>query len=218
MKNLRIMPVVLVVLLGGCGGKKKQKSNRKTTTEMNTNVDIPVVQDDGIKSFFDNDVDAFTTAQGMDTMDNKPMQVAEKQKDDFSWVNEAPGKGFKKIYFDFDCYTIREDQRDNLAYNIDVAKAIIEQNESAGKATPLIIIDGHADSSAGSHVYNLVLSEKRAKVLATAFEAAGVPANDIKVVGHGSDIPAIVDGKAIVSGDREVQWANRRDELRLIYS
>jgi outer membrane protein OmpA-like peptidoglycan-associated protein len=208
----------MLVLLSGCGKKKQSARTSRQAPEVNTNVDIPVAKD-GIRSFFDGDVDEFTlaedTASGVDSL-NTNVDVS-TVKDDFSWVDETPGKGFKKVYFDFDRYTVRDDQRDNLAYDVDMAKRMVEESKKMGKSMPTVVIDGHACHSCGSRVYNLALSEKRARVLLDELVKGGIPQECIKVVGHGSEMPALIDGKA-VEGDREEQWPNRRDELRLIYS
>ena len=79
-----------------------------------------------------------------------------------------------------------------------------------------MVIEGHSCHSAGSAVYNLALSEKRAKALADRLVAGGVPSQNIKVVGRGQEVPAVVEGKA-VTGDRKEQAPNRRDEVRVIH-
>jgi len=214
LNKVYLTPLVLMVLLSGCGGKKKQK-NRPTNKEMNTNVDIPVAGT-GIKSFFDGDVDAFALAEEKGNVNSMNTNVdANMQKDDLSWVDDS-SKGFNKVYFDYDRYSVREEQKDNLNANIGLAKKMIEESKFFGKAMPTIVIQGHACASAGSSIYNLALSEKRAKVLFDALVQAGIPQEGIKIVGRGSEMPAMIDGKP-VSGSREEQWPNRRDEIGLIF-
>ena len=82
---------------------------------------------------------------------------------------------------------------------------------------PTIIIEGHACHSSGSSVYNLALSEKRAKAIADWFTSQSVPENNIKIVGRGFESPAIVSGKTI-EGDKQQQWPNRRVEVHVLYS
>ena len=77
---------------------------------------------------------------------------------------------------------------------------------------PTIVVEGHA-SPEGSSAYNLALSEKRAKALRDRLVAAGVPANLIKIVGRGKEMPVLAN-----NSDRQANWVNRRDEIRLIYS
>jgi outer membrane protein OmpA-like peptidoglycan-associated protein len=45
----------------------------------------------------------------------------------------------------------------------------------------------------------------------------GVPAANMKIVGRGNEVSAVINGKA-VTGSREEQWQNRRDELHIVLS
>lgn len=195
---------VLVLLVGaaGCGKKNKKADNRKANTEIASNVDIPVA-DEGVRSFFDEEIGEFALADD------------QKAKDEFNWEDQKNGK-FKVVYFEFDKYEIKNDQKDTVASNIDLIKKSITDAQAEGKQ-PVVVIEGHACHSAGSAVYNLALSEKRAKVLSDTLIEAGVPAENIKIVGRGQEVPAILDGKP-VEGDRAQQWPNRRDEIRVMVS
>ncbi len=225
-KGYVLSVAILVLAISGCGGKKKAKVEpRSNDTEVRSNIDIPMAED-GIKSFFDEDINEFALADDLNAKDFKgdalvasnTDHVAASKNDEFAWEDTAPeATGFKVVYFDFDQYSIRQDQEANLQANIELVKKTIEESKFFGKPTPTVVIDGHACHSAGSRVYNLALSEKRAKVLADQFVAAGVERENIKIVGRGSEMPAIVDGKPC-EGNREQQWPNRRDELRILYS
>jgi len=203
---------LLVVLAGGCKKKHKAASKAKDT---HTEIDIPTAHD-GIKSFFDEDVQEFK-------LDEEGKKVADlnanidAQNDEFAFLDNENKGPFKKIYFDFDKYAVRNDQEDSLAHDIQAAKQEIELCQATGKPLPTLVIDGHACHSAGSRAYNLALSEKRAKVLADRMIEAGIPQECLKIVGRGSEMPALVKGKP-VEGDREAQWPNRRDELHVIAS
>lgn len=217
MKKQYAVVLLLLVGMAGCGKKKKKVELKKDSkkTEVFTEVDLPVAKNSDMHSFFDDNVNEFALVDDA----NKVQQVA--QKDEFSWVeeNQTQGEGqFKVVYFDFDSCTVRADQESNLKNNIELVRAALEKSGHLGDdEKPVVVIDGHACHSAGSHVYNLALSEKRAKVLADRFVAAGIPSECIKIVGRGMEMPAMIDGK-IVDGDREHQWLNRRDELRVLYS
>ncbi len=215
-KQYVVVLLALLALTPGCGGKKKKSKHHKSPkSEVFTEIDIPVANDTSIRSFFDDEVGEFSLAD--DTKD-KTAPTSLAQQDEFSWVEEPANKDqgqFKIVYFNFDDYTLRQDQEAALAYDIEQVKKVVA--ERADSEHPTIVIDGHACHSAGSHVYNLALSEKRAKVLADRFIAAGVPSECVKIVGRGMEVPALVDGKP-VDGDREQQWPNRRDEIRILYS
>ena len=79
-----------------------------------------------------------------------------------------------------------------------------------------MVIEGHACQE-GTPAYNVALSEKRAKIVADHFVAAGVPSSSIKVVGRGQECPAVINGKT-VNGSREDRAPNRRVEVRVIYT
>ena len=192
--------LVLLVGAAGCGKKGKKAENRNA--EVASNVDIPVA-DDGVRSFFDEEIGEFTLAD------------EQKQREEFGWEDQKNNK-FKVVYFEFDKYEIKNDQKDIVATNLDLIKKSIDDAKAEGKQ-PEIVIEGHACHSAGSAVYNLALSEKRAKVLSDTLIASGIPAECVKIVGRGQEVPAILDGKA-VEGDRAQQWPNRRDEIRVLLS
>ncbi|HSW74153.1 MAG TPA: OmpA family protein [Candidatus Limnocylindria bacterium] len=222
MKKGYVLSLVLLVAVSGCG-RKKQKGEQTKKKEVRTEIDIPVAADGNIKSFFDQDIEEFSLAddakkgrdQSVNTnIDADGIQVS--AQDDFAFMKDD-GTGFKKIYFNFDQYAVRDDQQASLAFDIQAAKQQIEAAQAAGKPLPTLVVDGHACHSAGSRAYNLALSEKRAKVLADQMVAAGIPTECIKIVGRGAEIPALVNGKA-VEGDREQQWANRRDEVHVVQS
>jgi len=212
-KGFIILPVVLLVALSGCGKKRHKAEKHPKKPEISTSIDIPVAED-GIKSFFDEDINEFALADEVkDTKTiNTNIDVSEAQAEQYAWV-EDQADGFKVVLFDFDSYSIRADQEENLKFNIELAKQKLAEN-TVGNEPAVLVIDGHACHSAGSRVYNLALSEKRAKVLADKFIEAGIAPESIKIVGRGSEVPAIVDGKPC-DGSREQQWPNRRDELHI---
>jgi outer membrane protein OmpA-like peptidoglycan-associated protein len=202
--------LIVLVALSGCGKKSKKADHGKKHSAKVAQVDIPVA-DAQAKTFFDEDVNEFNLAQN-DANDAK--EVAPTTQD-YAWANETDKTdSFKVVYFDFDQHNVREDQEETVNFDIDLVKKEIGQAEKAGKKV-CVLVEGHACHSAGSAVYNLAKSEKRAKTLHDRLVAAGVPEENIKIVGRGTAIPAIIDGKA-VTGDRMQQWPNRRDEIRVI--
>lgn len=203
-KQYAALALLLVIGMGGCGKKKKKEVKSHKTTDVYTELDIPVANSEA-SNFFDENVEGFNLADDL--------QVAQAAvQDEYSWVDDTKRDGFPVVYFDFDSTAIRPDQEDVLKQDIALAFKKYQENNDI-----TIVVDGHACHSAGSHAYNLALSEKRAKVLADRLVAAGVPAQNIKIVGRGMEMPALVDGKP-VDGDRQQQWPNRRDEIHVIYS
>ncbi len=204
--------LIVLVALAGCGKKGKKAEHGKKRPTKVAQVDIPVA-DAQAKNFFDEDVNEFNLAQN----DASGAKEATASAQDYAWANEADkANSFKVVYFDFDRHVVRDDQESTVSYDVDMVKKEIAQAEKAGKKA-VVLVEGHACHSAGSAVYNLAKSEKRAKTVCDRLIAAGIPQENIKIVGRGKEIPAIIDGK-VVTGDREQQWPNRRDEIRVINS
>lgn len=214
MQKLVFLLCLTIIALPGCGRNKKQVKPVKTTSRVETaSVDIPLADDD-IRSFFDDDINEFALLEDEDA-DDKLVASApnDDENDEFAWINESEQKNSKVVYFDFDRYSIRDDQKEAVAQDVVYVKEELKKAEK-GKHTPTVIVNGHADHSAGSAAYNLALSEKRATVVAKELAAEGIHA---KTVGRGSEVPAIVNGKK-VTGNRQEQAPNRRAEVSVIYS
>lgn len=202
-----ILSLIAATLLGGC------KKNKKSV-------------DAGKGSFFSKSsksVDSKRAAHGQDTEpfdldsnpmktfaldDNLPKHQSTKQADEavnpvFSWENtaaEESKQNFKTLYFDFDKDFIKPGQEKALSDDINQAKKLI-------KLGKVIVIEGHACHSAGSAIYNLALSEKRARFVAQKCAAAGIDSTNIKIAPRGQEMPVVKDG------NRQQQAANRRVEM-----
>ena len=199
--------LIVLLMVPGCWPRKRSSSKYESKNhDTMTHVDIPVA-DESVKSFFDEDLTEF-----MPVDDSSYAQNGRDAVNEYAWVEntETQAEGFKAIYFDFDKYTIKQTQEENLAYDVNTAKQLLANNP-----TQKLQAEGHASSDKGSKHYNLVLSENRARTVADSMIQAGVAPENIQVVGRGIAIPAIIDGK-IVSGGIEQQWPNRRVELRVI--
>lgn len=108
-------------------------------------------------------------------------------------------KSLKTIYFDYNKFSIKNDQISN-------AKAIetfLKNNKDIS-----IEIQGNTDSR-GSSEYNMALGMKRAQALKKYLVTQGVK-NRINTVSFGKEKPA-------VNGDNEDSWAkNRRDDVVIL--
>jgi len=147
---------------------------------------------------------AVVIAMGAIGCANKPKPTTETTKTDSEW-KEAPssprdsasGMGKKldltTIYFDFDKYDIRADQRDAAKANAAKVKGM----------TGNVVIEGNTDER-GSEEYNLALGERRASTVKRYFVDSGVPAARLSTVSFGESRPA-------VQGHDESAWKyNRR--------
>lgn len=113
-------------------------------------------------------------------------------------LKDSSQYGFMTIYFDFDRYNIKPDQRKALDKNLSVAKDLSNKGYE-------IVIEGHACDFAGSPHYNLFLSEDRAKAVADYLEQNGV--SKISTVGRGAEMCIVPHGS------KEEQAPNRRVEI-----
>lgn len=203
----------LLVLTTGCGKKKTSKSsNNKITsskkshsktqkkTSFDENLEAFALDEDSIYSFAHDS--SASTSKDYDTT-TKGKTESGQSRSIFQWEDAAVDQSkedFKTIYFEFDKYKVTKEQEPNLQADIEHAKKMI----ALGK---IIVIEGHACDSAGSAIYNMTLSEKRAKYIARKFMDADVDKADIKIAARGQEMP-VVKG-----GNRHQQAVNRRVEI-----
>jgi peptidoglycan-associated lipoprotein len=211
-KNFLSLALLLSVLVGlsGCGKKGPKNAVKNNKKVAWNDVSVPVA-DDGVRSFFDDDINEFALAE-----DGSSKTLAQNDAKDFSWAAAQNEDGLNPVYFDFDRFAIRPDQEAVVGSDVKRVKSELKVAQKNGDAS-VIVVEGHACHAAGSSVYNMALSEKRAKVLADRLSKEGVPAENMKIVGRGNEVSAVLNGKA-VTGSREEQWANRRDEIRVVRS
>ena len=207
-KYIQLFLCLLIITTAGCGKKKntmsknnkpvaKQnqiKSSKKTTFD--ENLQAFALDDDSLHNFAH---DTKSTPEEVAPASHKPNAI-------FQWQDatvDQSKQDFKTIYFEFDKYNITKAQQANLEADIEYAKKMID----LGK---VIVIEGHACDSAGSAVYNMTLSEKRAKFIATKFIEAGVDKANIKIAARGQEMPVHK------GGNRHEQAVNRRVEVYAI--
>jgi len=86
----------------------------------------------------------------------------------------------RTYYFDYDKYTVREQDKSAILANADWL--IAHPNAK-------IILEGHTDPR-GSREYNVALGENRAKAVLEILQSRGVNPNQIRVVSYGAERPA----------------------------
>ena len=102
-----------------------------------------------------------------------------------------------EIYFDFDRAEIRDGDRPTLTKNADALKRFDFLR---------ITVEGHCDER-GTVDYNLALGERRAKAAYDYLVSLGVPADRLKVVSYGKEVP-------VCQASTEECWQkNRRDHF-----
>ena len=202
----------LLIITTGCA---KKKNNKTTAPQISTkkshvkksnfdeNLEAFALDDDALHNFAH---EANTSADTLST--DTTTKSSSKPNSIFEWEDVAVDQSkneFKKIYFAFDKYQIDKSQHASLQADIEHAKKMINLNKT-------IVIEGHACDCAGSAIYNMTLSEQRAKFIATQFIDAGIDKANIKIAARGQEMP-IVKG-----GNREHQAVNRRVEVFAIDS
>lgn len=205
--------LLVLTALSGCGRKKESSNQHKTpffskTRHKHKQKRHQEVPAEAVKAF-DLDDDSMKTFALDDKLEQQPATVptsspTQQEKNSlFSWENlaaEESKNAFRKLIFEFDSYGLQPNQQADLKHNIKQAKRMIREGKK-------IVIEGHACHSAGSAIYNLALSEKRARHVAKKFADAGIDAKHIKIAPRGHEMP-IVQG-----GSRAEQAANRRVEI-----
>lgn len=97
------------------------------------------------------------------------------------------------VYFDYDKADIRESERATLSKNADVLKKY-----DFIKVT----VEGHCDER-GTVEYNLALGERRAKAAFDYLVSLGVPADRLRTVSYGKEVP-------VCTQSNEACWQKNR--------
>lgn len=238
------LALTLLLSLPACWGPFKRKGAKKPSNVKRelafSEVDMPLAEqeeelvaslddEESVRSFvFEDEMDNFVLKDDEDLFESaaEVEQVAQIEEQDerltqeLSWAQEKENQAdsFEKVYFKFNRHSIEKDQEKALAHDVALAKQKIAEQEAFGITPELtLVVEGHSCHSAGSAAYNLALSEKRAKALADRMVESGIPREYIKIVGRGQEVPVIDEATGkVVTGDRQEQWANRRDEVRVI--
>lgn len=106
----------------------------------------------------------------------------------------AEGEGpFRTIYFDFDSAAINDAARQGIEYNAQVLQA----NEGVK-----VQLEGHCDER-GTAEYNLALGSQRARAVADALIAYGVPSSRVATISYGEEVP-------MDPSQSEEAWAKNR--------
>ncbi|MHB8797434.1 MAG: peptidoglycan-associated lipoprotein Pal [Thermoanaerobaculia bacterium] len=117
--------------------------------------------------------------------------VAEALPADLEELNK---KGYlKDIFYDYDLYDVRADQRDVMAANAEWLKKW---------PTVKVQVEGHCDER-GSSKYNMALGDKRANAARDYLVSLGIDANRITTLSYGEERP-------FVEGQTEDAWSQNR--------
>ncbi|WP_193367961.1 peptidoglycan-associated lipoprotein Pal [Pelagibius marinus] len=98
-----------------------------------------------------------------------------------------------RVFFDFDKYNIRADQRGT----VEALAAWLDTNPSV-----TLTIEGHCDER-GTREYNLALGERRANSVRDYLVALGINPGRLSTVSYGEERPAVL-------GSNDSAWAQNR--------
>lgn len=209
-KHMMVLAATLLVILPGCWGRKQKTAE---TGEFESAAMSGGYQKSNKKSIFDEDVEGFVLEEGYDPFSGDQeasMTLVEEQDASLPDVRSSQATyGLKTVYFDFDKFDIRDDQKEVLDHNIKAVKNALNQGMD-------VVIEGHCDTF-GSKEHNDHLSDGRARGVANYFIKQGIPAKRLKVVGRGCNMPIVQSASLELSKESiEQQAPNRRVEFYAI--
>ncbi len=194
--------LMIAIALGGSGCQKNsQKSNNRFSSQAKKLKDgVPFDEELEELELIDEMDEAFFSGGEATT------GAHEANIDDFAWTEVEKSERPEEILFNFDQYNIRSDQQKKITTASKWARI---SNRKGNK----IVIEGHADAIGKNRIYNMSLSENRARKIAQEMIHQGVPKNYIKVVGRGQEMI-----KVISNINPTAQEPNRRVEFYEIRS
>lgn len=205
--------IVMAFFLGGCGkqgGGKREKAKKMARQE------IPIYQYEEDKFFDDDELGEFAFIDG----DEKEIPADESVQsskvasydewDDeelpLAWEDEQESDAdFQTVNFDLNRNSIRKDQAVKVAHNVRAAREAVKTGRE-------VVVAGHT-CPIGSASYNMSLSERRAKAIRDEMVKSGVPADRVKILGCGSEIPIVLSDAADRADMIKELAPNRRAEI-----
>jgi outer membrane protein OmpA-like peptidoglycan-associated protein len=108
------------------------------------------------------------------------------------------------VLFDFDSDALTPEGEASVGKIAEIVKRLAPENE--------LICEGHTDAR-GTETYNFELSLRRARRVAEALEASGIPTERISTQGLGESRPLVAERKPDGGDDPEGRARNRRVEV-----
>lgn len=133
-------------------------------------------------------------------VDSVKQEIVESQSTESNGISSVEQE-FATIYFDFDKFNIRQDMKNNVSNDANIA------NTSANAYT--VKLEGNCDEW-GSDEYNFALGLKRANSVKKSLVAEGVNTNRITMVSYGESNPTCTDKT------KECWTKNRRVDFKLL--
>ncbi len=179
-----LLLVVPLLALTGCMKKKCKSEDKKGV--MHAGAGIPLSDKKKSMSADGKDLEEFLLDDSHEGSSRKITLSLDTHDEhrEISWQEDSQTLGFKPVFFNFDSFAIRQDQKATVAFDINLAKdAIVKGKE--------IRIDGHSDQHFVNDAYNRAVALHRATKVADEFVSQGVSKDTIKVMGYGADKPVV---------------------------
>ncbi|MBT9537954.1 MAG: peptidoglycan-associated lipoprotein Pal [Nitrospirae bacterium] len=172
MKRIPIIILMLGLIGFGCSSKKISVVPEVTGKQYETS-QMPPKSDETKKK-----------SEGSSKTEQKPaMSKTEIESKELSLRSKRMPEILRDIYFDFDRYDIREDEKPILK---SVSGHLLENTEYK------ILIEGHCDER-GTNEYNLALGEKRALSAKKYLLSFGVSSSRMEVISYGEEKPVCAE-------------------------
>lgn len=221
------LSLLLVLFTSGCGKKKSdvKKADSKKMASLDKSLSVftsdkeELVDNDSVNDFaFVDDEDLSDVNRMVVSADDLDSASAKKTK---ALSSAASGNnellvsadeaaldkelGFKRVQFDFNKNSIRQDQVKIVEADIQAAKKAVEQGKK-------VVVQGHT-CQMGPAAYNMALSQRRAEAVKAKMVASGLDSGDVKTVGYGYEYPLAYSDSTDRAMKIKELAVNRRAEI-----
>lgn len=199
------------VALAGCGpknlkteeisaGEQQKKTEEAPAPQGENTISVPDERPAQEQTVTSTELAPGTQGSGLSSpADARPDYASVPKEEQLSAFAAEKGQLFT-IYFDYDNYSIRDNDAENLAKNA----RWLGLNQSVK-----VTIEGHADER-GDEEYNLALGDKRAQSVKRYLNDLGISPSRLDIVSYGEEKPVAI-------GHDEDAWSkNRRAEFVIL--
>ncbi len=223
MNRVGLFGLFVLLVVSGCGKKKESAidstANKKISALHKNEVPLfPSEKEELVDNSYDVGDFAFDDAEfqpvEVSLAENASNKSVPARENDI-FVDEilvadaqddaVDGIEFKRVQFDFNKNSIRNDQKLVVREDIDLAKQAVAQGKE-------VVVQGHT-CQMGSAGYNLALSQRRAEAVKKEMVKNGIPGEAVKTVGFGYESPLVWSEKTDRNEKIKELAINRRAEV-----
>ena len=215
-KFLVLCCVASVLCIAGCRPKEKEKSNPSRSTrkvkkaEINDRQVLASINEDQQDLFLDNqdlrNEDPTVMASDINDIPSDLEEELSLAEAKMSEENDLESRfDFETVNFDLNNDKIRDDQREVVARNTEIALDAVDKGKD-------VFLIGHS-CPMGTEKYNQSLSTRRADTIRKEMIASGIDSDRLKVLGCGSENPLVLTDAKDRTTQRREYAPNRRVEV-----